>query len=74
MSRDPVSRARWVQLRESPPNTPDALDEPESSADPRIDAAVTTEDLSILQELLSEFPMRPWSAVPDIDGHQCPTQ
>jgi len=26
--RDPVSRPRWVRLRESPPNTPDAPDEP----------------------------------------------
>src|SRR5712675_1816770 len=30
MPRDPVSRPRWVRLRESPPSTPDAPDEPES--------------------------------------------
>src|SRR5712671_2892163 len=47
MPRDPVSRPRWVRLRESPPSTPDAPDEPESSTDPRIDSAVLTEDLSI---------------------------
>ena len=52
---NPVSRPRWVQLRESPPSTPDAPDEPESSADPRIDSAAMTKDLSILQELLSEL-------------------
>src|SRR5712671_102828 len=63
MSRDPVSCPRWVRLRESPPSTPDAPDEPESSTDPRIDSAVMTEDLTIFQELLSEFPMRSWSAV-----------
>src|SRR5712671_1726996 len=28
---DPVSCPQWVQLRESPPSTPDAPDEPESS-------------------------------------------
>src|SRR5712675_679919 len=68
--RDPVSRPRWVRLRESPPSTPDAPDEPESSTDPRIDSAVLTEDLSILQGLLSGLPMSLWSAVPDIpDGH-----
>src|SRR5712671_1713942 len=39
MPRDPVSRPRWVRLRESPPSTPDAPDEPESSTDPRIDSA-----------------------------------
>ena len=33
MPRKPISRPRWVQLRESPPSTPDAPDEPESSAD-----------------------------------------
>src|SRR5712672_741570 len=69
MSRDPVSRPCWVRLRESPPSTPDAPNEPGSSTDPRIDSAVMTKDLSTLQELLSEFPMRSWSAVPDIDGH-----
>src|SRR5882672_9854626 len=74
MPRDPVSRPRCARLRESPPSTPDASDEPESSTDPRIDSAALTEDLSIFQELLSEFPMRSWSAVPDINGHQCPTQ
>src|SRR5712671_6258409 len=74
MSRDPVSRPRRVRLRESPPSTPDAPDEPGSSTDPRIDSVVTTEDLAILQELLSEFPMRPWSAVSDINGHRCPNQ
>src|SRR5712672_4725622 len=51
MPRDPVSRPHWVRLRESPPSTPDTPDEPESSADPRIDSAVLTEDLSILQGL-----------------------
>jgi len=74
MSRDPVSHPHWAQLRESPPSTPDVPDEPGSSADPRIDVAVMTEDLSVLQELLSEFPMKPWSAEPDIDGHRCPNQ
>src|SRR5712675_905585 len=74
MPRDPVSRPRWVRLRESPPSTPDAPDEPGSSTDPRIDSAAMTEDLSILQELLSEFPMRSWSAVPDINRHRCPNQ
>jgi len=70
MPRDPVSRPRWVRLRESPPSTPDAPDEPESSTDPRIDSAVLTEDLSILQGLLSGLPMSLWSAVPDVtDGH-----
>src|SRR5712671_2872452 len=67
--RDPVSRPRWVRLRESPPSTPDAPDEPESSTDPRIDSAVLTEDLSILQGLLSGLPMSLWSTVMDIDGH-----
>ena len=67
---DPVSRPRWVRLRESPPSTPDAPDEPESSADLRIDSAAMTEDLSILQGLLSRLPMSLWSAMPDItDGH-----
>src|SRR5712672_2843244 len=42
MPCDPVSRPRWVQLRESPPSTPDAPDEPESSTDPRIDSAAMT--------------------------------
>ena len=72
LPRDPVSRPRWVRLRESPPrlSTPNAPDEPESSTDPRIDSAVMTEDLSILQGLLSELPMSLWSAVPDTtDGH-----
>src|SRR5712671_3324724 len=69
MPRDPVSHPRWVQLQESPLSTPDAPDEPESSADPRIDSAVITEDLSILQGLLSGLPMSLWSAVPDVDGH-----
>src|SRR5712672_2432979 len=70
MPRDPVSRPRWVRLRESPPSTPDATDEPESSTDPRIDSAALTEDLSILQGLLSGLPMSLWSAVPDMpDGH-----
>ena len=67
--RDPISRPQWVRLRESPPSTPDAPDEPESSADPRIDSAVMTEDLSILQGLLSGLPMSLWSTVMDIDGH-----
>jgi len=69
MPRDPVSRPRWVRLRESPPSTPNAPDEPESSTDPRIDSAALTEDLSILQGLLSGLPMSLWSAVPDTDGH-----
>src|SRR5712671_824416 len=69
MPRDPVSRPRWVRLRESPPSTPDAPDEPESSTDPRIDSAALTEDLSILQGLLSGLPMSLWSTVMDIDGH-----
>src|SRR5712672_1717391 len=70
MPRDPVSCPRWVQLRESPPSTPNAPDEPESSADPRIDSTALTEDLSILQGLLSRLPMSLWSAVPDMtDGH-----
>jgi|SRR5712671_5792104 len=72
--REPVSHPCWVRLRESPPSTPDAPDEPESSPDPQIDSAVLTEDLSILQGLLSELPMSLWSAVPDTDGYQCPTQ
>src|SRR5712672_973099 len=68
--RDPVSRPQWVRLRESPPSTPDAPDEPESSTDPRIDSTVLTEDLPILQGLLSGLPMSLWSAVPDMtDGH-----
>src|SRR5712672_981645 len=70
MPRDPVSRPRWVRLRESPLSTPDAPDEPESSTDPRIDSAAMTEDLSILQGLLSGLPMSLWSTVMDItDGH-----
>jgi len=68
--RDPVNRPRWVQLRELPPSTPDAPDEPESSADPQIDSAAVTKDLLILQRLLSRLPMSLWSAVPDITaGH-----
>src|SRR5712672_4645460 len=70
--REPVSRPRWVRLRESPPSTPDAPDEPEGSPDPRIDSAALTEDLLILQGLLSGLPMSLWSAVPDMtdtDGH-----
>jgi len=55
MPHDPVSRPRWVRLRESPPSTPDAPDEPEGSPDPWIDSTVLTEDLSILQGLLSEL-------------------
>src|SRR5712671_3326924 len=69
MPCDPVSRPRWVRLRESPPSTPDVPDEPESSTDPRIDSATMTEDLSILQGLLSGLPMSLWSTVMDIDGH-----
>src|SRR5712672_2234018 len=65
MPRNPVSRPRWVRLRESPLSTPDAPDEPEGSPDLRIDSAVLTEDLSILQGLLSGLPMSLWSAVPD---------
>src|SRR5712672_3591389 len=67
--RNPISRPRWVRLQESPPSTPNAPDEPESSADPQIDSAAMTEDLSILQGLLSGLPMGLWSAVPDTDGH-----
>jgi len=69
MPREPISRPRWVRLQESPPSTPDAPDEPESPTDPRIDSAAMTEDLSILQGLLSGLPMSLWSAVMDIDGH-----
>jgi len=72
MPREPISCPRWVRLRESPPSTPDAPGEPESSPDPRIDSAVLTEDLLILQGLLSRLPMSLWSAVPDVtdtDGH-----
>src|SRR5712671_2228711 len=69
MPRDPVSRPHWVRLRELPLSTPDAPDEPESSADLRIDSTAMTEDLSILQGLLSELPMSLWSTVMDIDGH-----
>src|SRR5712672_1036112 len=70
MPHDPVSHPRWVRLRESPPSTPNAPDEPESSADPRIDSTAMTEDLSILQGLLSGLPMSLWSTVPDMtDGH-----
>ena len=47
-----VSHPHWVRLQESPSSTPDTPDEPESSADPWIDSAVMTEDLSILQGLL----------------------
>src|SRR5712671_7896838 len=68
--REPVSRPRWVRLRELPLSTPDAPDEPESSTDPQIDSAAMTEDLLILQGLLSRLPMSLWSAVPDMtDGH-----
>ena len=72
MPHEPVSRPRWVRLRESPPSTPDVPDEPEGSPDPQIDSAVLTEDLSILQGLLSGLPMSLWSAVLDMtdtDGH-----
>src|SRR5712671_2732345 len=69
-SRDPVSCPRWARLQESPPSTLDVSDEPEDSVDPRIDSAAMTEDLLILQGLLSELPMSLWSAVPDTtDGH-----
>ena len=34
MPHDPISCPQWVQLRESPPSTPNAPDKPESSADP----------------------------------------
>src|SRR5712675_943448 len=74
MPRDPVSHSQWVRPRESHPSTLDAPDEPGSSDDPRIDSTAMTKDLLILQELLSEFPMRSWSAVPDINGHRCPNQ
>jgi len=66
MPCDPVSHPRWVRLRESPLSTPDAPDKPEGSPDPQIDSAVLTEDLSILQGLLSGLPMSLWSAVPDM--------
>src|SRR5712672_3332106 len=66
LPRDPVNRPQWVRLRESPPSTPDAPDEPESSTDPRIDSAAMTEDLSIPQGLLSGLPMSLWSTVPDM--------
>src|SRR5712671_3665213 len=69
MPHETVNHPRWVQLRESPPSTPDAPDEPESSANPWIDSAVLTKDLLILQGLLSRLPMSLWSTVPDIDGH-----
>ena len=45
----------------------DRDNEPESSVDPRIDSAAMTENLLILQGLLSGLPMSLWSAVPDID-------
>jgi len=66
---NPVSCPHWVRLRESPPqpSTPNAPDEPESSADPQIDSTVMTEDLSILQGLLSRLPLSLWSTVLDID-------
>src|SRR5712672_194281 len=64
---NPISHPQWVRLRELPPSTPDAPDEPESSPDLRIDSAAMTKDLSILQGLLSGLPMSLWSAVPDID-------
>jgi len=63
---NPVSRPHWVRLQESPPSTPNTPDEPEGSADPQIDSTAMTEDLSILQGLLSGLPMSLWSAVPDI--------
>jgi len=69
MPHKPISRPRWVRLRESPPSTPNAPDKPEGSADPWIDSTVITEDLSILQGLLSKLPMSLWSTVMDIDGH-----
>jgi len=69
MSRNPVSYPHWVQLRELPLSTLNAPDEPESSTDPWIDSTAVTEDLSILQGLLSGLPMHLWSAVSDIDGH-----
>jgi len=72
MPRKPISHPRWVRLRESPPSTPDTPDEPESSTDLRIDSAAMTEDLSILQGLLSGLPMSLWSTVPDTtntNGH-----
>jgi len=56
---DPVSHPHWVWLQELPPSIPDAPDEPESSADPQIDSAVMTEDLSILQGLL--LSRLPWA-------------
>jgi len=66
---NPVSCPCWVRLQESPsrPSTPNAPDKPESSADPQIDSAVMTKDLSILQGLLSGLPLSLWSAVLDID-------
>jgi len=72
MPHDLISHPQWVRLQESPPSTPDTPDKPESSTDPWIDSAVLTEDLSILQGLLSGLPMSLWSAVPDVtdtDGH-----
>jgi len=68
MPREPISRPRWVQLRELPPHlsTPDAPNEPGGSPDPWIDSTAMTEDLSILQGLLSRLPMSLWSAVPDM--------
>jgi len=79
MPREPISHPRWVRLQESPPrlSTPSAPDEPESSIDLQIDSTAMTEDLSILQGLLSGLPMSLWSAVPDMtdtDGHWCPIQ
>jgi len=72
MPCEPISHPHWVRLRELPPSTPNTPDEPESSADPQIDSAVLTKDLSILQGLLSGLPMSLWSAVLDVtdtDGH-----
>ena len=69
MPCEPVSHPRWVRLQKSPPSTPDTPDEPEGSTDPRIDSAAMTEDLSILQGLLSGLPMSLWSTAMDIDGH-----
>ena len=67
-----TSRPRWVRLQESPPrlSTPD-------TPDLQIDSTAMTEDLSILQGLLSGHPISLWSAVPDMtdtDRHWCPTQ
>jgi len=55
MPRDPVA-AHVGSDSKSRLRYPDAPDEPESSTDPRIDRSLT-EDLSILQGLLSGLPM-----------------